>query len=47
VKRIRDYFLSFSMWFQRDEDGTLGMVPKQYIDWMINQYEQMFGSRIW
>jgi len=31
--------------FERDEEGTLCMVPKQYIDRMVSQYERMFGTK--
>ncbi|MFM8621767.1 MAG: reverse transcriptase domain-containing protein, partial [Holophagaceae bacterium] len=31
--------------FERDKDGTLCMVPRQYIERMIGQYERMFGSK--
>ena len=31
--------------FERDEDGTLCMVPRQYIERIVAQYERMFGSK--
>jgi Reverse transcriptase (RNA-dependent DNA polymerase) len=31
--------------FERDQDGTLSMVPRQYIERMINQYERMFSCK--
>ncbi len=31
--------------FGRDSDGTLYMAPEQYIDRMVAQYEQMFGTK--
>ena len=31
--------------FERDEDGTLYMVPCQYIERIVGQYECMFGSK--
>jgi hypothetical protein len=31
--------------FERDEDGTLCMVPRQYIEQIEAQYERMFGSK--
>ena len=31
--------------FYRDEDGTLCMAPRKYIERMVKGYEQMFGSK--
>lgn len=31
--------------FERDTDGTLCMVPKQYINRLVSQYERMFGCK--
>ena len=31
--------------FERDDDGTLCMVPRQYIERIVSQYERMFGSK--
>jgi len=31
--------------FERDKDGTLCMIPKQYIDRMVSQYERLFGTK--
>jgi len=31
--------------FERDKDGTLCMVPKQYIERMVSQYERLFNEK--
>jgi hypothetical protein len=31
--------------FECDQDGTLSMVPRQYIERMVNQYERMFSCK--
>ena len=31
--------------FERDKDGTLCMVPKQYIERMVSQYERLFSEK--
>jgi hypothetical protein len=31
--------------FERDKDGTLGMVPRQYIERISSQYERLFGMK--
>jgi hypothetical protein len=31
--------------FERDEDGNLCMVPQQYIEQIVAQYEGMFSSK--
>jgi hypothetical protein len=38
-------FLHLGCDFERDQDGTLSMVPKQYIERMVNQYKRMFARK--
>jgi len=31
--------------FERDKDGTLAMVPRQYIKQLVSQYERLFSEK--